>query len=41
MAKNEKLKGSILVATGQTPFEDLKEFTNTVVHSLKEVKIEN
>lgn len=41
MAKNAKLKGSILVATGQTPFEDLKEFTNTVVHSLKEVKIEN
>ncbi len=39
MAKNAGLKGSILVATGQTGIEDLSKNTNCVVNKLNEVLI--
>lgn len=39
MAKNSKLKGSILVSTGQIPINKLKKLTNTTIHSLKEVMV--
>lgn len=40
MAKNAGLKGSILVATGQTPLEELLNYTPTSVESLKEVQVD-
>lgn len=40
MAKNAGLKGSILVATGQTPFEELLDYTPTSVEKLKEVQVD-
>lgn len=40
MAKNGGLLGSILVATGQTPFEELQQYTKMVVCTLKDVCIE-
>lgn len=40
MARNASLKGSILVATGQTQFEELLDYTSTVVHNLKEVQVD-
>ena len=39
MGKNAKLKAEILVATGQTDFEDLKKCSNFVVNNLSEVEI--
>ncbi len=39
MAKNAGLKGSILVATGQTPLEELLDYTPTSVEKLKEVQV--
>jgi len=41
MGENAGLKGSILVATGQTDIEVLKECTNCVVQNLSEVYTEN
>lgn len=40
MAKNAGLKGSILVATGQTPLEELLDYTPTSVEKLKEVQVD-
>lgn len=40
MAKNAGLKGSILVATGQTPLEELLYYTPTSVEKLKEVHVD-
>lgn len=40
MAKNAGLKGSILVATGQTPLEELLDYTPTSVEKLKEVHVD-
>lgn len=39
MGKNSNLKGEILVATGQTEIEILKEHSKCVVNNLSEVKI--
>ena len=41
MGENAGLKGSILVSTGQTDIEVLKECTNCVVQNLREVFVEN
>ena len=41
MSKNAGLKGTILVATGHTDIEDLKNCTNCVVNNLGEVLINN
>lgn len=40
MAKNAGLKGSLLVATGQTPLEELLDYTPTSVEKLKEVQVD-
>lgn len=40
MAKNAGLKGSILVATGQTPLEELLDYTPTSVEKLKEIHVD-
>ena len=39
MAENAKLKGSILVSTGQVYLEDLQKFSKYTVKNLSEVKI--
>lgn len=39
MALNSKLKGSVLVSTGQTPFDTLLNYTPFAVRSLRELKI--
>ena len=39
MAENAKLKGSILVSTGQVDLEDLQKFSKYTVKNLSEVKI--
>lgn len=39
LAKNAALKGSIMVSTGQTPFETLLSYSDFVVKSLRELEI--
>ena len=41
MSENAKLKGSILVASGQIPLENLLKYSKNCVGSLSEIKIEN
>ena len=41
MSKNAKLKGSILVESGQIPMKNLLNYSEYCVRSLSEIKIEN